>query len=55
MYSNEKFWLTEAPKRQKLTIGGNYLKLPSLNGGWAEDGQATGNDNKKTGTLQPTM
>ena len=38
-----------------MTIGGNHLKLPSLNGGWGEDGQAMANDNKKTGTLQPTM
>ena len=37
-----------------MTIRGNHLKLPSLKGGWAEDDQAMANDNKKTGTLQPT-
>ena len=38
-----------------MTTGGNHFKLPSLKGEWAEDGQAMANDNKKTGTLQPTM
>ena len=54
-YCNEKSWLIEAPKRNWMTIGGNHLKLSSLKGGWADNGQAMANDNKKTGTLQPTM